>query len=71
MPVALKGCVILSQENKGSGSMVRYKRKCESCSWLDTLTSNQSVSNSKGTIFKSIYYCPKCKSKNEVQIQGS
>ena len=71
MSVALKGCVILSQENNGGSSMVKYKRKCESCSWLDTTTTNQSVSNSRGTIFKSIYNCPKCKSKNEVQIQSS
>lgn len=66
MAVALSGAVILDQ----SGTRLKYKRKCESCGWVD----GGSVSTSaprKGSKVTSGFQCTKCKAKQKIVIQGT
>lgn len=69
--VALKGCVIIKQDNKGVTSRVVYKKKCEFCAWVSNSIVTTSVSNSSNTIYNSSFICPECKKRNVIKIQGT
>lgn len=71
MAVALSGCVIIKQDNRGSSSSIVYKKKCEFCGFVENSTTSTSVSNSRGSTYRNSFHCPKCKKNNSIQIQGS
>jgi rubredoxin len=71
MAVALSGCVIIKQDVRGSSASIVYKKKCESCGYVDNSTTSTSVSNSSGSTYRSSFTCPKCRKNNSIQIQGS
>jgi hypothetical protein len=60
---AVKGCVIVSQD----GVDARYRMKCTKCGHADS--SCRSIKIMPKTT-KSGYFCPKCKKRCEVVIQG-
>lgn len=64
MAAALSGCVIVGQD----GKIVKYKKKCNFCGWLDSTTSAWGAT--PGCKLNSAFYCFKCKKKSDVIIQG-
>ena len=64
--VALCGAVVVGYS---SGFRMAYKLKCEGCGWLDSNTTSTDTPP-KGSVTGSIFYCWKCKMKNEWKIQG-
>lgn len=64
--VAIQGCVIT--ESNPSKSTFTYKKKCESCGYVEPGTI--STSGSSGTM-STYFMCPKCKKNQKVQIESS
>lgn len=65
MAIALTGAVIVEDR----GGLTNYRKKCEVCGYIEgggTTTSPPS----RGSISVSSFHCQKCRSRNEVRIQG-
>jgi hypothetical protein len=60
---AVKGAVIVNQD----GVDVRYRMKCDKCGHLDSSCRMMKIMPRTS---KSNFYCPKCKKRREVVIQG-
>ena len=65
MAVALTGCVIVSQTSKD----MKFKKKCESCGWVDTSTIGGLLTR-PGSKRTGSFQCPKCKKQNKYIIQS-
>lgn len=61
----LCGAIIVSD----NGSSARYKDKCESCGYVGSSIKNMNSSGNGHTIFTSSFMCPKCRNRQEIQIQ--
>jgi hypothetical protein len=61
--VALCGAVIVSQD----GRRMVYRKKCESCGHVEPGTTSGSIPS--GTL-RSSFYCSKCRTRQEISIQG-
>ena len=64
MAIALQGCVII-ESKKGT---IKYKKKCESCGYVENGTSSTSPMKSKHRV--GIFKCPKCGNKQDIFMQG-
>ena len=63
--VAISGAVITSDD----GKKITYLDKCENCHHIGTVRHTRTL-NVGGSISSS-YYCPKCKTRNQVRIERS
>jgi hypothetical protein len=59
---ALKGADIASQD----GAYARYRKKCTTCGHLDSACHTLVITNK---MFKTNFFCPKCRKSREVAIQ--
>ena len=64
MATAIKGCIILEEDEK-RGRMT-YERVCDKCGYHFDKVHTGLVKN----IYRTSYYCPKCKAKQEIEIRG-
>jgi hypothetical protein len=64
--VALSGAVVV----ENNGAMIRWKKKCEKCGWVDGSTTSQ-TSPSRNATTSTSFSCPKCKNHQSVKLQGS
>jgi len=71
MAVALTGCVIIKQEERGPDAHVIYKKKCEHCGWVDNCGTSTMVPDRSTSGINTSFKCPKCKARNDLKIQGS
>lgn len=65
MAFALSGAVIVEQR----GSMINYRKKCEYCGHVEGGGTTTSAPSS-GNVMTSSFLCEKCRTSNEVRIQG-
>src|SRR5207249_9160965 len=61
--VAGKGAVIVGQD----GTTVKYRKKCTACGFEDSCWHSMRITPG---VTGSAFFCPKCKKRREVQIQG-
>jgi len=62
--VAVKGAVIASQD----GTNAKYKNKCSVCSYEDSTWHSLRIA---AGVVRSVFYCPKCSRKRDVEITCS
>jgi predicted nucleic-acid-binding Zn-ribbon protein len=65
MAIALTGAVIVED----SGNMITYRKKCQSCGYVEG-GGNITTPPSRGTTMSSAFMCMKCRTMNEIRIQG-
>ncbi len=61
--IVLKGALIVGQD----GTNVKFKKKCSTCGQEDATRNTLKIANG---VTRLNYYCPKCRKKREVEIQG-
>jgi len=61
--VAVKGAVIVSQD----GTLFKFRKKCTTCGQEDTSWNTMKITTG---CMRAIYYCPKCRKKRDVEMQG-
>jgi len=60
--IAVKGAVIVAQD----GLTAKYRKKCTTCAHEDSSWNTLRIAS--GTT-RSVYFCPKCRKKREVELQ--
>jgi DNA-directed RNA polymerase subunit M/transcription elongation factor TFIIS len=62
--IALSAATIVGQD----GTNVKYRKKCTKCGHEDTSYTTMRITNG---VMKAVFFCPKCRKKQDVKIQGN
>lgn len=65
MAYAISGCVIVGE----NGRFVSYKRRCNSCGYVEPGMTRAVAPNKYGQL-KSSFVCPKCRKRSDVTVGG-
>ena len=59
-----KGAIIMGQD----GTQVKFKKQCTTCQHMDSSSTTLKITNGS---MRSMFFCPKCRKRREVELRGS